>query len=206
MYGVTWPTIEQPLYPTGSISAVTDAAPSSRLTCLPTGIGTWTTSWAGYIFMITSGPLAGKPYEIASSAGNVLTFTRGQFNNTDSGQGDYVYPGVTFQILGQTTNTIPPSFFVGPPYPTSLFAGPTYPSRLLARTESLNPPDFAVPTDANSECEYSVVCILSGRMPNFGTDTSTVRADVLIYRNFDRLFGPEANRPPIRRFVTYLSR
>lgn len=194
MVRAQWPGYPQPDKASGTVTAMNS---STVLRCEINGASPgWTTPpWTGHILRITSGPYTGKIYEISANTADTLTCSNAVFDNAGTGTGDDIYAGTNFVILGKVGNTIPANFFSASPHTP----------RKISRNEILDAPDFIVPSDANADSDYSIVCILSGHLP--GT-TKTARADILIYRHFNEAFWPESveSEPPIKVFVTYLSR
>jgi len=195
MVRAQWPDYPQPDDASGTVAAMNSG---TVLRCEINGASPgWSTGvWASpdhHILRITSGPYTGKIYEIWANTADTLTCSSATFDYNETGNGDDIYAGTNFVILGKVGNTIPADFFTG------------HTPRYLSRNEILDAPDFIVPSDANADSEYSIVCILSGHLP--GT-TETARADILIYRHFNETFRPESveSEPPIKVFVTYLSR
>jgi len=188
-----WPNYSQPDKASGT---VTNMDSDTVLRCEINGSSPgWTAGdWTGYVLRITSGPYTGKIYQITGSGTDTLTCGAATFDNNGTGDGDDIYDGTNFTILGKVGNTVPANFFTIPYAPLE-----------ISRNEILDAPDFIVPSDADADSDYSIVCILSGHLPGTG---NTARADVLIYRHFNELFPPGSvnNEPPVKVFVTYLNR
>jgi len=195
--------------------------------------GTKTVDWTNHALLLLSGRYKGKVFRITGNDKDSLTVATPPnvtkvFDINDDNKGSYfITDGTSFTILGtlndppQTSdNVIPTDFFTAEPTMPGMHTetGGNSPVTAFMKIYSLEeypeksgeyPLNYKTEDSTNTDIfenqsEYTWACILSD--PD-AVNSTTVRVDILIYRNYNTALRPDdpSQKPPVDVITTFLT-